>query len=63
MKVIEVQELENIQGGTVSEVISGICAGITVATALRLIALSNVAAIGVAVVCVGNEAGSYFNWW
>jgi Na+-transporting NADH:ubiquinone oxidoreductase subunit NqrD len=64
MKKLELNQYENIVGGNqISDTITGVCAGIGVSTALKLITLSTAAAIGVAAVCSVNSAGNYFDWW
>lgn len=63
MKTLELNQLEIINGGSVSGVVTGACASIGLAGALKLITISRTAGIGLAVVCGANAAGSHYGWW
>lgn len=63
MRKINIDELELIQGGDVSDVILGACTGLGVAGLVGLITIPEPTSKVVVGVCLVNGVGGYFDWW
>ncbi len=63
MKKIEVVEMANIEGGTAGQFISGVCAGIGLATLTGVLVLSGPAGWGITATCFINGIGDHQGWW
>ncbi|MBL4746904.1 MAG: hypothetical protein JKY08_11130 [Flavobacteriaceae bacterium] len=65
MRKLEINELSNIQGGDVGDVINGACAALAAGSYLTIIALSISTPVGAVIggACLVNVIGNGAGWW
>ena len=63
MKKLQINKLEELNGGSVSNVISGVCAAVTLSGIVGIIALNNPVGYGVRGACLVHTIGRGMDWW
>jgi hypothetical protein len=63
MKTLEIKQLEEINGGSVANVISGACAAVALSGLIGIIVLNNPVGYGVRGACLVHTVGRGMDWW
>ena len=63
MKVIHLEDLEAVSGGSVSGIIDGVCGALAISAAIGWLVVSTPVGIGIALGCVINAGGGSMGWW
>ena len=63
MKTLTINKLENINGGDVANVISGVCAAVALSGLVGIIVLNNPVGYGIRGACLVHTIGRGMDWW